>query len=149
MSRSETLYALLCNARIHECELFEQMNAGLEAVQGNKKAEEVMQLTYIPKLERATELSSNALAEWKASLELPFKKDVSHCRNYFNHPERRDDEVFLGNATTSGLAGYGRYTTARIGKAVVDGLGDRPTEDTVFPIFVSIEEALEKSLFGR
>lgn len=148
MSRSEMFYRLLCNARVNECELFECMNLALESVQGNKTAEEVIQLTYVPQLERASEISANALAHWKVSLGLTFKENLPQ-RNYFNHPERRDDEVFLGNATTSGLAGYERYTSVRTGKAIVDGLGDKPHENTVFPVFISIEEAFAKKLFGR
>ncbi|MCB9809271.1 hypothetical protein H6776_02620 [Candidatus Nomurabacteria bacterium] len=61
--------------------------------------------------------------------------------NGFNksHPERKDDEVFVGNANEYGFQNIG-WETKRKGKQAYYSTGDMYPDKSYFPVFASASE---------
>lgn len=63
----------------------------------------------------------------------------------YNHPERRENEVYLTNATFRGFASFG-WTTKRIGEYAYDIYGKCVPffhhNEHIYPVFVSRDEYL-------
>lgn len=150
MSRISIPVSAFVAAQTAEATLLDHMQATLKSVRGNNDAEDIVLATFIPKLKEAARISSDALEDLKSLVDERLLKELkSRKTSLFDHPERQAHEIFLGNYTMGG-AGGAAHATKRLGRGVNDGLGDKhPDSDTVYPLFIAIEEALHKGLFKR
>jgi hypothetical protein len=150
MSRIGIPVSVFAAAKTAEATLLNHMQATLKSVRGNVDAEDIVLATFIPKLKEAAGVSSDALESLKLLVDTKLIAELkSRKHSLFDHPERQAHEIFLGNYTMGG-AGGASHATKRIGRGVKDGLGDKhPDSDTVYPLFIAIEEALHKGLFKR
>lgn len=147
MRMNQHLFVRALDQKLIAASIFAEM-AGLLKKAKNSKEETQIADTYIPKFSEATKDMNRALEAWHTSLHGELPKPVERpvviseqVRRRFEHPERREGEVFYTLCTALGRSA--RFPdTAREGKAFHDGLGDRVNDSTVFPIFIEIREAL-------
>ncbi len=147
MRMNQHLFVRALDQKFIAAGIFAEMAALLKKAKSNKEEMQIAD-TYIPNFSKATKEMSQALEAWHASLHGELPRPVEkpsviseQVRRRFEHPERKEGEVFYILCTALGRSA--RFPdTAREGQAFHDGLGDRVNDSTVFPIFIEIREAL-------
>ena len=147
MRVNQHLFVRALDQKLIAASIFAEMSGLLKRARNGKEEVEIAN-RYVPRFSKAVCEMSQALETWHASLhgEVPKSaekpKAISEqVRRRFEHPERKEGEVFYTLCTALGRSA--RFPdTAREGAAFTDGLGDRANDSTVFPIFIEIREAL-------
>ena len=147
MRMNQHLFVRALDQKLIAASIFAEMASALKRARNNKEEVRIAD-TYVPKFSEATKDMNRSLEAWHTSLHgeppKPTEKPIvigEQIRRRFEHPERREGEVFYTLCTALGRSA--RFpNTAREGVAFNDGLGDRVNESTVFPIFIEIREAL-------
>lgn len=131
-------YLHMLDARLTEARIFNEMQMALRKAK-TEDAKRRVAKTYAPRLEVAMKKVLDELNALHPPLPEPQQQEPAKQYGLFNHPERLEDEVFLGNYEYFG-AWSTSHKTARVGNPTEDVLG------TVYPVFIKLAEAKEKGL---
>lgn len=149
--RYQELHAIIAEQRTYYESMMEIAQAATADEWGPEEKQRIQELAT--KVTDAFDRSKKAFVDWvvivnhnltvrenrrKEEEKARIEKEEAR-KKCFNHPERHEDEIFIANATMSGFGGMG-WKSKRLGNGFMD------IDEMVYPVFISIEEAVQHKL---
>lgn len=147
MNVNNPYYSHALAERFKATSLFAEMTNALGLVQNTPNAERRIADTYVPGIVAAMRSAAQNLELWHTSTSVAWPSSATTALpryGLFNHPGRKDGEVFVGDYDHMG-AGFAAFETKRVGEPYDDGLRG-PNESLRYPLFISIEEAKRRKI---